>query len=114
MSVSKRLGIIAIVAILTVVTYCAQTCFDLDAAPVCPTHHTVDCCKHEAPVSSTLQQAIASLTSGVGKFVPPTPLETAADFALLSPAQLVVFPSAVFDSPQFTASARVPSSVLRI
>jgi hypothetical protein len=73
MALSKRFVAITIALILSVVTYCAQTCFDMDTKPVCPKHHTADCCKHETPVSSGTLQALTSFVSGTAKFLPSAP-----------------------------------------
>src|SRR5215475_7943155 len=73
MAPSKRLVAITIALVLSVVTYCAQSCFDMDTKPVCPKHHTADCCKHETPASAGSLQALTSFVSGTVKFLPSAP-----------------------------------------
>jgi hypothetical protein len=54
---SKRFLALTLAIVVGVITYCAQSCFELEIAkPICPQHHTSDCCKHDAPASGTLQR----------------------------------------------------------
>jgi hypothetical protein len=94
MGSSRRLAVIAIAVVLTVVTYCAQSCFDIDAAkPVCPKHHTADCCKHETPVSSGTLQTMTSFVSGTAKFLPSAALDMVQEIASFIPATDANFPN---------------------
>jgi hypothetical protein len=115
MTFSKRLGVIAIAVILTVVTYCAQSCFDMsEAQTVCPKHHTADCCKHETPVSSGALQTMTSFIAGAAKFLPALPLEESPQIVALLPVFHPVM-SSVYSSSHLDHNALpVFSTVLRI
>lgn len=63
----------AIVMIITIVTYCAQSCFDFDleaANPECPAHHTNDCCTHHPTDAALATQTLSSFGSTVTKYIP--------------------------------------------
>jgi hypothetical protein len=69
----RRALAFAIVIIVITVTYCAQSCFDLEAMkPECPVHHAHDCCKHQAPEVAVFSQAINSMSPAVNKYLPQT------------------------------------------
>jgi hypothetical protein len=73
MSLTKRLAVMCVAVILTVVTYCAQSCFDLDAAkPICPKHHQTDCCKDDFPVSCAALQKTTPFVSTSATQLPVT------------------------------------------
>ena len=58
----KRLLAFSLALVLAVVTYCAQSCFEMEfSKPICPEHHTSDCCKHESPTSGIWQRIAAYL-----------------------------------------------------
>jgi hypothetical protein len=115
MTFSKRLGVITVAVILTIVTYCAQSCFDMnEAQPVCPKHHTADCYKHETPVSSAAIQTMTSFIAGGAKFLPAVSLQESPKSVGLLPVFHPVLPS-VYPSSNPDRDPSAPfSPVLRI
>ena len=115
MGSANRLMAITTAVILSVVTYCAQTCFDMETAkPDCPKHHTADCCKHETPVSSSALQTITAFLSGATKFLPSIALDAAPETASVIPPTDLGFADMVSSGSPSDCRTSVLSLVLRI